>query len=157
MYVQFAASSLEVNIAERLESADFQFREFYKHAPISREALKVGMALPIQTGTHLLDLKIGHVTYPSAQRALMSPWAGELKTLYQASRRQHLAWWAHNLGKARIIGKNTDNVSTACNPDNRLVLLSIQMPVGINLEKLRMQRPLKETKRELFDSHIDLR
>jgi hypothetical protein len=64
--VQFAASSLEVNIAERLESADFQFREFYKHAPISRETLKVSMALPIQTGTHLLDLKIGHVTYPSA-------------------------------------------------------------------------------------------
>ena len=66
MDVQFAATSLEVNITERLESADFQFREFYKDAPILREALKVSMALPIQIGTHLLDLKIGHVTYPPA-------------------------------------------------------------------------------------------
>ena len=66
MDVQFAASSLEVNIAERLKPADFQFREFYKDTPIPREALKVGMALPIQIGAHLLDLKIGHVAYPPA-------------------------------------------------------------------------------------------
>ncbi len=147
MDVQFAAPSLEVNIAERLESADFQFREFYKHAPIPREALKVSMALPIQIRTHLLDLKIGHVAYPPSQSALMSPWAGELKTLYQASRGQHLAGRAYNLSEARISGKNTDNVSAACNPDNGLVLFGIQVPVGINLEKLRMQRSLKKAER----------
>jgi len=64
--VQFGLSGLKVNVAERLELADFQFREFYEHAPISRETFKVGMALPIQIRTHLLDLKIGHIIYTSA-------------------------------------------------------------------------------------------
>jgi len=96
------------------------------------------MALTIQIGTHLLDLKVGHVTYASAQSAFVSPWAVELKTLYQTSRGQHLTGWAHNLGEAHITGKNTDNVSAACDPDNRLVSFGIQVPAGINLEKLGM-------------------
>ena len=77
----------------------------------------------------------------------MSPWAAELKTLYQTPRGQHLAGWAYNLSEACITGKNTDNVSAARNPDNGLVLFGIQAPVSINLEKLRMQRPLKKTER----------
>ena len=77
----------------------------------------------------------------------MSPWAGELKTLYQTSGGEHLAGRAYDLSQARITGKNTDNVSAACNPDNGLVLFGIQAPVGINLEKLRMQRPLKKAER----------
>ncbi len=123
--VQFSLSGLEVNIAERLELADFQFREFYEHAPISRESLKVGMALPIQIRTHLLDLKVGHITYPSAQGAFMSPWAAELKTLNQASSWEHLAGRANNLSKADIIGKDADNMSASGNPNNRLVLVGI--------------------------------
>ncbi len=68
----------------------------------------------------------------------MSPWAVELKALYQASRGQHLAGRAYNLGDACIVGKNTDNMSAACNPDNSLVSFGIQVPAGINLEKLGM-------------------
>jgi len=123
--VQLRLSGLEINIAERLEVTDFQLREFYKHASISRETLKVGMALPIQTGTHLLYLKIGHITYTSAQSAFMSPWAPELKTFYQTSRWEHLARYAYNLGKADITGKDADNMGASCNPDNGLVLFSI--------------------------------
>lgn len=123
--VQFSLSGLEVNIAERLEITDFQLRELYKNASISREALKVGMALLIQTGTHPLNLKIGHITYTSAQSAFMSPWAPELKTFNQTSGWEHLAWYAYNLGKADVTGKDADNMSASCNPDNRLVLFGI--------------------------------
>ncbi len=123
--VQFSLSGLEINIAERLELTDFQFGEFYKHTSISRETLEVGMALPIQTGTHFLNLKIGHITYTSAQSAFMSPWAPELKTFNQASRWEHLARYAYNLGKADITGKDADNMGTSRNPDNRLILFGI--------------------------------
>lgn len=64
--VQLSLSGFEVNVAERLEVVDLQFREFHKHAPVSREALEVDMTLPIQIGTHFLDLKVGHITYPAA-------------------------------------------------------------------------------------------
>ncbi len=123
--VQFSLSGLEINIAEGLELTDFQLREFYKHASISREALKIGMALPIQTGTHLLNLKIGHITYTSAQSAFMGPWAPELKPFDQSSRWEHLAGDAYNLGKADVTGKDADNMGASCNPDNGLVLFGI--------------------------------
>ncbi|GAI66958.1 unnamed protein product, partial [marine sediment metagenome] len=109
MDVQFSLSGLKVNIAERLELSDFQLREFYEHAPISRETLKVVMALSIQIRTHLLDLKIGHIIYTSAQSAFMGPWASELKTLNQTSRGQHLAGCAYDLSKADIADKDADD------------------------------------------------
>ncbi len=123
--VQFSLSGLEINIAEGLELTDFQLREFYKHASISRETLKVGMALTIQTGTHLLNLKIRHITYTSAQSAFMGPGATELKTFNQSSRWEHLAGYAYHLGKADVTGKDADNMGASCNPDNRLVLFGI--------------------------------
>ena len=138
MYVQFGSACLEINIAERLELAYFQFREFYKHAAVSGEAFKVGMALLVQIWTHFLDLKISHVTYAPAQSAFMSPRAAELKTFEQSSRGQHLPGSANDLGKTDIAGENTNDVSASCHPDDRFVFISIDMPVGVNLEKLRM-------------------
>lgn len=156
MDVQFSLSGLKVNIAKRLELSDFLLREFYEHAPISRETLKVAMALAIQIRTHLLDLKIGHIIYTSAQSAFMGPWASELKTLNQTSRGQHLAGCAYDLNKTDIADKDADDMSASGNPDNRLVLFGIYATVGINLEKLRMQRSLKQAEHQFFNSYIDL-
>jgi len=157
MDVQFGASCLEVNVAERLQPADFQFREFYEQAAIPRQSLEVVVALQIQIRTHLIDLKIGHITYPAAQGAFMAARASELETLNQPSMRKQLAGRAYNFTKAGIIGENTDNMSAARNPDNRLVFFCPQVPAGINLEKLRMQWSLKETEYQFFNSYIDLR
>ncbi len=157
MDVQFGSSCLEVNIAERLQPADFQFRKFYKQAAIPRKSLEVGVALQIQIRTHLIDLKICHITYPAAQGAFVTARASELETLNQTSMRKHLAGRAYNFTEACIIGKNTDNMSAARNPDNRLVFFGPQVPAGINLEKLRMQRSLKKTECQFFNSYIDLR
>jgi len=123
VYMQLASSYLKVNIAKRLQSIDFQPGEFDKHAAVVCEALKVGVTLPIQIGTHLLDLKIGHITYPSAQSAFVRPWAAELKTLNQSSVRQHLPGSAYNLAEANIPCKDTGNMSAPGNPDKRLVFV----------------------------------
>ncbi len=64
--VQFGPSSLEVNIAERLEPVDFQFRELDKDAPVPCEALEVRMTLTIEIGAHSLNLKIRDITRPLA-------------------------------------------------------------------------------------------
>ena len=125
MDVEFAASGLEINVAERLQIIDFQIREFNKHAAISSEPLKVDMALAIQIGTHLLDLKIGHIAYPPAQGAFVGPWAAELETLNQTSMWKQLAGRAYHLTETRIIGKHADNVGAAGNPDKGLVLVSL--------------------------------
>jgi len=123
--VQFSLSGLEINIAERLELADFQLREFYKQASISREALKVGMALPIQIRAHLFDLEIGHIAYLPAHSTFMGSWAAELETLNQTPRGKHLARCTYDLTEAYIAGKNADNMSAAGNPDNCLVLFGL--------------------------------
>jgi hypothetical protein len=156
MDVQFAASGLEINVAERLQIIDFQVREFNEHAAISRKPLKVDMALAIQIGTHLLDLKIGHVAYSPAQSAFMGPRAAELETFDQTSMWKQLAGRAYDLAQARILGKHANNVGAAGNPDKSLVLVGLQLPLGINLEKLRMQRSLKEAECQLFNCYIDL-
>ena len=155
--VQLLLSCLEVDIAERLQAAGFQRWEFDKHAAIAGEPLKVDMALPIQIRTHPLDLKVGHIIYPPAQGALVRPWAAELEALNQTSLRQRLTRRAYNLAEAHIARKHTDNVGAARNPDKRLVLFGFQLPLGVNLEKLRMQGPLEETEYQFLDSYIDLR
>jgi hypothetical protein len=83
--MQFSPSGFEIDVAERLEIADFQLREFDEHAAVSGEALEVRMALLVQVGTHLFDLEIGHVTYAPAQSAFVSSWAAELKAFEQSS------------------------------------------------------------------------
>ena len=47
MDVQFGSSGLEINIAERLELAHFQFREFYENSTIPGKTLKVAVAMTI--------------------------------------------------------------------------------------------------------------
>jgi hypothetical protein len=157
VYVQLGPPGLEVNVAERLELADFQFREFDKHAAVAGETFEVGVALAVEVGTHFLDLKIGHVTNSPAQGAFVGPRAAELKTFEQSPRRQQLAGSAYDLGQADVAGKDTDDVRASRYPDNRFVLFSIQMAVGVYLEKLRMQGSLKKTKHQLINRHIDLR
>lgn len=125
MDVQFGSPRLEVNIAERLQSAGLQGGEFDKYTAISGETLKVDVALPIQAGAHLLDLKISHITYTPAQSAFVWVWAAELKALNQAALRQHLSGYAHNLTEAYIAGKYTDNVCAAGNPDERLIFVGL--------------------------------
>jgi hypothetical protein len=48
-------------------------------------------------------------------------------------------------------------VSAACNPDIGLIFSCFYAPSGINLEKLRMQRPLKEAESQFLNGYIDLR
>ena len=123
MDVQLGSSGLEVDIAERLKLIDFQFGELYEDAPVAGEAFEIGVALSIQTGTHLLDLEVGHVTYSPAQGAFVSPWAAELKTLDQAPRGQHLTGCAYNFCKTCIACEDADDMRTPRKPDGRLVLL----------------------------------
>ena len=157
MYVQLGPPCLEIDVAERLELAYFQFGEFYEYAAVAGEAFEVGMALPIEVGTHLFYLEIGHVTYAPAQGAFVSPRAAELEAFEQAPRRQHLAGSAYDLGKADVAGKDADHVRASGYPDNRFVFFSINMPVGINLKKLGMKGSLKETKHQFINRYIDLR
>ena len=59
--MQLVPSCLEVDVAERLKTADGEFRELHKYAAIASKSFKVGMALTIKIGTHLLDLEIRHI------------------------------------------------------------------------------------------------
>jgi len=101
------------------------------------------VALAIQIRTHLFYLEVGHVAYAPAQGAFVSSRAAELEAFEQSAGRQHLAGSAYHFGKAYVAGKDADDVRASGDPDNRFVFFSIDMPVGINLEKLRMQRSLK--------------
>jgi len=114
------------------------------------------MALLVQIGTHFLDLKIGHVTYTPAQSAFMSSRAAELKAFEQSTRGQHLPGSADDLGKADVAGENTDDVCASGYPDDRFVFFSIDMPVGVYLEKLRMERSLEKAKHQFINRYIDL-
>ena len=66
--------------------------------------------------------------------------AAELEAFYQASLRQKLTGAADNFGQAYIARKYADDVGAACDPDDGLVLFGLQFPLGVNLEKLRMQK-----------------
>ena len=114
------------------------------------------MALAIQIGTHFLDLKIGHVAYAPAQGAFVGPRAAELESLNQASMRKQLAGRAYHLTETRILGKHANDVGAAGNPNKSFVLVSLQLPFGINLEKLWMQRSLKKAECQLLDCYISL-
>ena len=138
MDVQLCSSGLEIHVAERRKVVDFQFRELNKHATVAGETFEIGIALPIQIGTHLLDLEVGHVAHSTAQSALVSSWAAELKPFDQAPGRQHLTGCADDFTKAHIADENADNMSTAGNPDGRLVFLGFQFPSCVYLKKLRM-------------------
>jgi len=125
MDVQLALSGLEIDIAERLQTAYLKLGKFNEHAAVLCEPLKVGMTLPIQVGTHPFNLKIGHIAHATVQGAFVRPRPAELKPLNQTAMRQHLPRCAYDLAEAYIAGKDTYNVRTAGDPDNRLVLLRL--------------------------------
>ena len=156
MDVQLRSSGLEVDVAEGLKVADFHLGELDEDAAISRESLEVGVALPIEVGAHFLNLKIGHITYPGAQCALVGPGPAELESLYQAPVGEHLARGADDLAETDIVGEDADNVGAAGNPDKGFVLIRLQLAFGVDLEKLGMQRSLKEAERQFLDGYIDM-
>lgn len=117
MDVQFGPSGLEVDIAERLKAADFQLREFYKDAAISCEAFEVEVALPIEVGTHFLDLKIGHIANAPAEAAFVRARAAKSEPFNQSSLREHLSGGAYDLAEAETLGVDADNVRAAGDPD----------------------------------------
>jgi len=155
--VQLVSSCLEIDIAERLKPAYFLLREFNEDAAVSCEALQIGMALPIQIGTHLLDLEIGHIADTLAQGALMAARAAELEPFDQSPVREHLARCAYHFGQAGVADKNTHDMSAACDPDNGFVFLSLQLPLRIDLEEFRMQGSLKKAEGEFVNCNIDMR
>ena len=55
---------------------------------------------------------------------------------------------------ADILYKDTDNMSTACNPNAGLIFVCFQLSLGVNLEKLRMQRSLIKGERQFFNGYI---
>jgi len=157
MDMQLRPPRLVVNITEGLKSVALRTLELSEHPAIPREALQVRMALAIKVRTHLLDLKIGHITEPSAQCALMAPRPLKLKTLDQTALRKHLTRPAHNFAKTNIARENTHNMRAPGNPDIHFVFLGPELTLFENLEKLRMQRPLKKTECQFFNSNIGLR
>jgi len=155
--MQFVAPCLEIDIAERLKLAYFLLRELNEDAAVSCETLEIGMALTIQIGTHLLDLEIRHVAHTLAQSALMTARTAELKTLDKPSMREHLPRCAYNFRQAGVADKNANDMSAAGNPDNGLVFLSLQLPLRIDLEKLRMQGTLEKAEGQFVNRYIDVR
>ena len=115
----------KVYVAERFQPVNFQLWKLYEHAAITCEPFKVGVALLIQAGPHPLDLKIGHIIYPSAEGAFVTARTVELETLNQTTLWQRLIRHTHYFAKTNISGKNTNNVSAAGNPDKSLVFLSL--------------------------------
>ena len=157
MDVQLVAPGLEIHIAERLKLADFQLGELNEHPAVLCESLEVRMALTIQIRTHLLNLEIRHVADALAQRALMAARPSELEALDKTSMREHLPGRADNLGQTGVAHKNTDDMGAACDPDNGFVFFSLQLPLRIDLEKLRVQGSLKKAEGQLVDSYFDRR
>lgn len=86
----------------------------------------------------------------------MSTRAAELKTLNQTSRWKHLTRCAYDLGKAYILGEHADYMSASRDPDDCLVLFSVQFPIGVNLEKLWVQGSLKQAEHQFFNSYVNL-
>lgn len=115
--VKLAASCLKVDITEGLEAADFETGKLDKYAATPCEAFKVGVALPIEVRTHLLDLKISHITYSTTEGAFVRARTVELEALNKPSFGQHLGRNAYDLAETDAVGKYADNVGAAGYPD----------------------------------------
>jgi hypothetical protein len=81
----------------------------------------------------------------------------ETKTLNQTSLWKHLSGCANNLAKAQAAAVHADNVCAASDPDIRLIFARLQLTLGVNLEKLRMQGSLKKAESQFFNCYVDLR
>ena len=96
--MQFVASGLEVDIAERLKTADSLFREFHKNTAIACEFFKVAVTLTIQIRTHLFDLEISHIAKSLREGAFVISLAGESESFNQPTTRQKLSRCADKFG-----------------------------------------------------------
>ncbi len=81
----------------------------------------------------------------------------ELKTFNQSPARKHLSGRAYYLAETNVPSVNADNVRTSRNPDVSFVFAGPQLPLCVNLKKLRVQRSLKKTERQFFNCDINLR
>jgi hypothetical protein len=154
--VQFAAPRLEVHIAERLQPVHFEFRELHEDAAIAGEPLQIGVALPIEIGAHLFDLEIGHVADPATERTLVGARAAELEPLDQAAMREQLPRRADNLAQTHVAREDAHDMGAPGDPDQGLILLRLELPTGVKLEQLGVQRSLKKTERQLVNGDIGL-
>lgn len=157
MDVQFVTTCFKVNIAKRLQPASCVLRKCDKHPPIPREPLQIRMALAVQVGAHLFNLKIGHVVQTPAQGAFVGPLSPELESLDQTTFGQQHAVGADQFRQAHIAGKHADHVRASRGPQHHFVMFGFEMSATENREQFRMQRPLKQRKRQLTDSYIGIR
>jgi hypothetical protein len=115
------------------------------------------MALLVKGGAQFLDLKIGHVADALAQRAFMRTWTVELEPLYQTSLRQQLSRRADHFTQAHpLVIENRNNMGAPGYPYIRLVLGRPDLPAGVNLKQLRMNRSLEETEGQFGNRNINL-
>ena len=134
MDMQFIPACFKIDVAKRLQSTDRQIRKRDKEAAIFRESFQIVMTLPVQIGTHLLDLKIGHITEAATERTFVAALAAELESLNQAAFGKELARCTDQLRQANIALGQADNMGTACGPNRRFIAFGLDMPAGINGE-----------------------
>jgi len=152
--MDFVAAGLKINVAERLEAPCRKFREGDKHSPISRKPMQVQMTLPVEIDAHFLNLEIGHIAQSPAEGAFMGSLAAELKPFNKAAPGQQLAAGADEFRQAHVAGKDAHNVRASRRPDQQFILFGFEMPATVDVEQLRMQRPLIEGKSQLADCNI---
>jgi hypothetical protein len=115
-------------------SVNFKLGVPDKNAAVPAKAFEVGEALFIKSRIEPLDLKIGHIADAPAESALVSAGPAELEPLDETSFRQRLIRSADDLGQRRVVRENTDDVSAAGNPDERLVFLGFEFSAGVDIE-----------------------
>ena len=155
--MQFVFSCLKINIAERFKTADGELGEFHEYAVVAGESLKVGMTLTIKIGTHLFDLKIGHIAKALGKGAFVISLAAESESFNQAAARQRLRRRADQFRKTKVVCENTYYVRAAGRPNQRFILLSLYGALFINGEKLRVKRPLIKSEGQFADNNICVR
>ncbi len=154
MDVQFVTTCFKIYVTERLQPAGCILRKSDKHSPISRKPLQIRVALAVQVGAHFFDLKIGHVVETPAQGAFVGPLTPELESLNQAAFGQQHAVGADQFGQAHIAHEEADHMRASRRPQHHFVIFGFEVPAAENGEQFRVQRPLKQRKRQLTDSYI---
>ena len=77
----------------------------------------------------------------------MGLFAAEGETLGQAVLRKQLLGGADAFGDTSAVGEDADNVGTAGDPDDNLVVSLEEMAGAVDVEKLRVQRTFEEIER----------
>lgn len=69
--MKFVFAGFVIYITERLEASHLQLWKLDKYTPVMGKTFEVKMALTIQVGAHLLDLKVGHIADIGTQGAIV--------------------------------------------------------------------------------------